>query len=131
MAPSIVARHKKWFIELWVEEANDPKFGFTYKPSKEPVAGKDGNAKVMRAALETWVDLDEGDAWHSASEGDVDDGVDLRVLFENEAQDIISDVRSSVQCPYDGAGTERPQLQRFCIAQQLVYWVKLSINQHL
>jgi hypothetical protein len=35
MAPSIVARHKKWFIESWVEEANDPKFGFTYKPSKE------------------------------------------------------------------------------------------------
>jgi hypothetical protein len=96
MAPSTVARHKKWFIEPWVEEANDPKFGFTYKPSKELVAGEDGDAEVMRAALEIGVDLDEGDVGHSASEGDVDDGVDPRVLFENEARDIISDVRSGV-----------------------------------
>jgi hypothetical protein len=44
MAPSTVARHKKWFIEPWVEEANDPKFGFTYKPSNKPVAWEDGNA---------------------------------------------------------------------------------------
>jgi hypothetical protein len=103
MALSTVARHK-WFIEPWVEEANDPKFGFTYKPSKEPEIGEDGNAEVMRAALETRVDLDEGDARHSANEGDVDDGVDPRVLFENEARDIIFDVRSGVQCPYDGVG---------------------------
>jgi hypothetical protein len=104
MAPSIVARHKKWFIEPWVEEANDPKFGFTYKPSKELVAREDGDAEVIRAALEIEVDLDEGDAGHSASEGDVDDGVDPRVLFENEARDIISNVRSGVQCPNDDAG---------------------------
>jgi hypothetical protein len=64
----------------------------------------------MRAALETRIDLDEGDAWHSASEGDVDDGIDPRVLFKNEARDIISDVRSGIQCPYDGAraGTSAP-----------------------
>jgi hypothetical protein len=39
-----------------------------------------------------------------------DDGVDPRVLFENEARDIISDVRSRVQCPNDGvgAGTSAP-----------------------
>jgi hypothetical protein len=104
MAPSTVARHKKWFIEPWVEEANDPKFGFTYKQSKELVAGEDGDAEVMRVALETGVDLDEGDAGHSASEGDVDDGVDPRVLFENEARDIIFDVRSGVQCSNDGTG---------------------------
>jgi hypothetical protein len=110
IAPSIVARHKKWFIEPWVEEANDPKFGFTYKPSKELVVEEDGNAEVMRAALETGVDLDEGDAGHSASEGDIDDGVDPRVLFENEARDIISNVRSRVQCPNNGvgAGTSAP-----------------------
>jgi hypothetical protein len=47
MAPSTIARHKKWFIEPWVEEANDPKFGFTYKPSKELVVGEDGDAEVM------------------------------------------------------------------------------------
>jgi hypothetical protein len=105
MAPSTVARHKKWFIEPWVEEANDPKFGFMYKLSKELVAVEDGDAEVMRVALEMKdEDLDEGDAGHSASEGDVDDGVDPRVLFENEARDIISDVRSGVQCPNDGAG---------------------------
>jgi hypothetical protein len=104
MAPSTVAKHKKWFIEPWVEEANDPKFGFTYKLSKELVAGEDGDAKVMQATLEIGVDLDEGDAGHSASEGDVDDGVDPRVLFENKARDIISNVRSGVQCPNDGAG---------------------------
>jgi hypothetical protein len=103
MAPSTIARHKKWFIEPWIEE-DDPKFGFTYKPSKELVAGEDGDAEVMQAALEIGVDLDEGDAGHSASEGDVDDGVDPRVLFENEARDIISDMRSKVQCPNDGAG---------------------------
>jgi hypothetical protein len=69
----------------------------------------------MRATLETGVDLDEGDAGHSTSEGDIDDGVDLRVLFENEAQDIISDVRSEVQCPYDsvGAGTSSPTVLYF------------------
>jgi hypothetical protein len=106
MVPSTVARYKKWFIEPWVEEANDPKFGFTYKLSKELVAGEDGNAEVMRAVLEIGVDLDEGDAGHLASEGDVDDGVDPRVLFENEARDIISDVRSGIQCPIDGVGAE-------------------------
>jgi hypothetical protein len=95
---------KKWFIEPWVEEANDPKFGFTSKPSKEPVAGKDGDVEVMQAALETGIDLDEGDAGYSASEGDVDDSVDPRVLFENETRDIVSDMRIGVQCPYDGAG---------------------------
>ena len=95
MTPSTVARHKKWFIELWVENTNDPKFGFTYKTSKEPVAGEDGNIVVMRAALETGVDLDERDARHSASEGDVDDGVDPRVLFKNKAQDIISNMNIS------------------------------------
>jgi hypothetical protein len=58
----------------------------------------------MRATLEIGVDLDEGDAGHSTSEGDVDDGVDPRVLFENEARDIISNVRSGVQCPNNGAG---------------------------
>jgi hypothetical protein len=105
MAPSTVVRHKKWFIELWVEEANDPKFGFTYKPSKEPIAGEDGDAKLMRVALETGIDLDEGDVGHSASKEDIDDGVDPRVLFENKARDIISDVRSRVQCPYNGVGT--------------------------
>jgi hypothetical protein len=104
MALSTVARHKKWFIEPWVEEANDPKFGFTYKPSKELVAKEDGDAEVMQAAFEIEVDLDEGNAGYSASEGDIDDGVDPRVLFENEAQDIISDVRSGVQYPNDGAG---------------------------
>jgi hypothetical protein len=64
----------------------------------------------MQAALETGVDLDEGDAGYSASKGDVDDGVDPRVLFENEARDIISDVRSGVQCPNNGigAGTSAP-----------------------
>jgi hypothetical protein len=104
MAPSTIARYKKWFIEPWIEEANDPKFGFTYKPSKELVAGEDGDAEVMRAALEIGVDLDEGDVGHPAGEGDVDDGVDPRVLFENEARDIISDMRSGVQCPNDGVG---------------------------
>jgi hypothetical protein len=110
MAPSFVARHKKWFIEPWIEEINDPKFGFMYKPSKDPVVGEDGDAEVMRAALETGVDLDEGNVGHPASEGDIDDGIDPRVLFENEARDIISKVRSRVQCPYDGvgAGTSAP-----------------------
>jgi hypothetical protein len=50
--------------------------------------------------------LDEGDAVHSANERDVDDGVDPRVWFENEARDIIFDMRSGVQCPYDGARIE-------------------------
>jgi hypothetical protein len=39
----------------------------------------------MRAALEIGVDLDEGDVGHSANKGNIDDGVDPRVLFENEA----------------------------------------------
>jgi hypothetical protein len=135
MAPSTVAKHKKWFIELWVEEANDPKFGFTYKPSKELVVGEDGDAEVMRAALEIGVDLDEGDARHPASEGNIDDGVDPRVLFENEARDIISNVRSGVQCPNDGVGarTSVPMVL-YCptvsISGKVVYKSTL-MNEHL
>jgi hypothetical protein len=35
-----------------MEKVKDRKFGFTYKPSKTPKSGEDGDREVMRVVLE-------------------------------------------------------------------------------
>jgi hypothetical protein len=60
MVPSNYARQKKWFQEPWMEEVRDPKFGFTYKPSKTLELGEDGDREVMRAVLENELESLEG-----------------------------------------------------------------------
>jgi hypothetical protein len=62
MAPSSLAQNKKWFVTPWLVELTDAKH-FAYTPGKRPVAGDDGDAEVLRDALD--------DA--SASEDPVDD----------------------------------------------------------
>jgi hypothetical protein len=46
MAPSTVAREKKWFLEPWVLEGQDPKY-WAFVPSRTPTAGDDGNGEAL------------------------------------------------------------------------------------
>ena len=47
MAPLVVARNKKWYLEPWIVEQGDPKF-LLYFPSAKAVPGQDGDAEVIR-----------------------------------------------------------------------------------
>jgi hypothetical protein len=51
MAPSAIAKHKKWFTQPWTVERTDAKH-FAYIPSKTPVADEDGDAEYLRYTLE-------------------------------------------------------------------------------
>jgi hypothetical protein len=57
IAPSNYVRQKKWSQKPWVEEVRDLKFRFTYKPSKTPKLGKDGDEEIMREVLENELEL--------------------------------------------------------------------------
>jgi hypothetical protein len=49
MAPTVHARDKRWFTEPWRLERADRKH-MVYVPFQTPMAGEDGDSKVMREA---------------------------------------------------------------------------------
>jgi hypothetical protein len=91
MAPSSVARNKKWFTEPWTVEKLDPKH-FAYVPTKSPVPGEDGDCEVLRHALELEEFADAADEASRAvtkENEDVDDLLDAATVAEIEARDVI------------------------------------------
>jgi hypothetical protein len=72
-------------LSLGFEEAKDPKFGFTYKPSNVLTPGKDGDAEVMRVALESRRDPCADTNENPNEEIVVDDGLNAADVLEREA----------------------------------------------
>jgi hypothetical protein len=50
MAPSTVAREKRWFLQPWSIEKQDPKH-WSYVPPLKPIAGEDRDVEVLCEAL--------------------------------------------------------------------------------
>lgn len=108
MAPSSVAKMKRWFLEPWVLKSLDPKC-CTFVPSKTPAPSDDGDGEALREALAAAVVLDslttqEGEGMPHL-EGDVhedfDDGLDLVPVAENEYRDALSELMDQVEPPLD------------------------------
>jgi hypothetical protein len=89
MAPSTVARNKKWFTEPWSVEKLDPKH-FAYVPTKTPIPGEDGDGEVLRHTLEQSECAANDDADVETSDNaEVEGEADATCLLENEARDAI------------------------------------------
>lgn len=98
MAPSAVARDKKWFVEPWVVEAVDTKH-WSYVPPVTPVRGEDGDGEVMRESLSTEAlsteDLEECPETESAGESVIEDDLDPVEVAEDECRHAIREILST------------------------------------
>jgi hypothetical protein len=105
MAPSTLAREKRWFLQPWKVEREDPEF-WAYLPTKKVTAGEDGDGKVLREAMATPVAVPEmvsadGEQFLHLEEDLVDDGLDPLLVAKNECRDALSDLMNLVEPPLE------------------------------
>jgi hypothetical protein len=103
MAPSTVARDKRWFREPWIFESQDPKY-WGYIPPKLVQAGEDGDGEVLRDAMasapSTANPLGEtGEALMNLEDDPEDDGLDPVPIAENECRNALAALMNEVEPP--------------------------------
>ena len=103
MAPSTYAKNKSWFLQPWRLESADPKH-WAYVPPPKPVPGEDGDAEVLREALDAQMEGESASSEDINNDGDIDDfdadtnhlddvledGQDDLRVAEDECRDAIS-----------------------------------------
>jgi hypothetical protein len=103
MAPTTVAREKRWFLEPWKVEREDLKF-WAYLPAKKVTAGEDDDGEVLREAMATPAALPQivsadGEQFLHLEEDLVDDGLNPLLVAENECRDALADLMNEVEPP--------------------------------
>ena len=115
MAPSIVAREKKWFLEPWSLEAADDKH-WAYSPPARPVAGEDGDSEVMRETLasnsESPCESEHAADFQEIEDAMCDDGLNNVEVAEDECRHAICEILNTAESHEEtseraGEGTAR------------------------
>jgi hypothetical protein len=115
MAPSAVAKQKKWFTQPWIVERIDAK-NFAYTPSKTLVADEDGDTEYLRHTLEIHAqNADDNlcnddspcqEAELTAKEFDAVEDTQHITIVEDEARGAIRDMLDEhevvIDDPYEG-----------------------------
>lgn len=94
MGPSSVAREKKWFMQPWLVESNDPKY-WAYVPPKKATTGDDGDGEALRDAM---VDTDANDNVVHL-EDELEDDPEPLGIAEGECMDALSELMDAVEPP--------------------------------
>jgi hypothetical protein len=102
-------------------EKQDPKH-FAYVPTKTPVAGEDGDCKVLRHTLELEEQGGYGDGDSSLEDGSVDDVNDMvgpATVVELQARDVVQSMLD----------THESQIQSVALLEKVIPYVEYDGNQ--